>query len=594
MVTRRDMLRMGLIGAAGALSPGIARRALAAGGAASTTNGVGVSPFATQPFVEPLPIMPVKIPVATGPGCENSLAPGTMAGPFIEHVPFEGERTSIGTYHQKYSRFPPQNAYEMHQKEVKQKFHPSIPPTTVWGFDGIFPGPTFKARYGSPNLVRFYNELPADHVGFGIPSVTTHLHNAHTASESDGNPSNFFGPGTCWDSHYPNVLAGFSTDPLGIGDPTETLGTLWYHDHRQDFTAQNVYIGLEGFYLLFDDLDCDDETNPNGLRLPSGKYDVPLMFNDKVFGADGNLAYDFFSLDGILGDKMCVNGKVQPYLNVERRKYRFRLLNGGPSRVYAFGLSDGSPMYEIANDGNLLPMPVARGVITNPLLPDLNDYIVTGVAERHDIIIDFSKYGPNTRVYLVNWADQINGAQPTGRIAKTSTPLLQFRVGQAPLVPDQSVIPDDASLAAIGRTTMRDLPPIDLAQVVQNRSWQFSRVNGAWVINGQIFDANVVRASVQRDTREVWTLQGGAGWWHPVHIHFEEHQILSRNGVAFALPYEGRKDVALLRGGETAVLYFRFRDWLGKYPMHCHNVVHEDHAMMIRWDMVDPNAWPSV
>jgi FtsP/CotA-like multicopper oxidase with cupredoxin domain len=257
-------------------------------------------------------------------------------------------------------------------------------------------------------------------------------------------------------------------------------------------------------------------------------------------------------------------------------------------------MSDGSPMYQIANDGNLLPRPVVRGIITNPALPDLNDYIVTGVAERHDIIIDFSKYGPNTRVYLVNWADQINGAQPTGRIAKTSTPLLQFRVGQAPLVPDQSVIPNDASLAAIGRTTMRDLPPVDLAQVVQNRTWQFSRANGAWVINGQIFDANVVRASVQRDTREVWTLQGGAGWWHPVHIHFEEHQILSRNGVAFALPYEGRKDVALLRGGETAVLYFRFRDWLGKYPMHCHNVVHEDHAMMIRWDMVDPNAWPSV
>jgi FtsP/CotA-like multicopper oxidase with cupredoxin domain len=161
-------------------------------------------------------------------------------------------------------------------------------------------------------------------------------------------------------------------------------------------------------------------------------------------------------------------------------------------------------------------------------------------------------------------------------------------------VPDQSVIPNDASLAAIGRTTMRDLPPVDLAQVVQNRTWQFSRANGAWVINGQIFDANVVRASVQRDTREVWTLQGGSGWWHPVHIHFEEHQILSRNGVAFALPYEGRKDVALLRGGETAVLYFRFRDWLGRYPMHCHNVVHEDHAMMIRWDMVDPNAAPSV
>ena len=591
---------MGLIGTAGALSPQLARRAFAAG--SSTTNGVGVSAYVTQPFVEACPIMPIKTPVGTGPGCESLLAPGTMAGPMMAHVPFEGERCRVGTYdtyHQRYAQFAPQNAYELHVKETKQKFHPAIPATTVWGFDGMFPGPTFKARYQKPgapsaNLVRFYNELPANHVGFGIPSITTHLHNAHTPPESDGNPSNFFGSGTCWDNHYPNVLAGFSTDPLGVGDPTETLGTCWYHDHRQDFTAQNVYAGLEGFYLLFDDLDCDDETNPAGLRLPSGKYDVPLMFNDKVFGQDGNLVYDFFSLDGILGDKMCVNGKIQPYMNVERRKYRFRLLNGGPSRVYAFGLSDGSAMMQIANDGNLLPMPVSRGIIKNPLLPDLNDYIVTGVAERHDVIIDFSKYGPNTRVYLVNWADQINGAQPTGKIAKVSTPLLQFRIGGLPLAPDQSVIPNAASLAVIGRTTMRDLPAIDLTTVAQNRSWQFARANGAWTINGGIFDANVVSASVQRDTREVWTLQGGSGWWHPVHIHFEEHQILSRNGVPFALPYEGRKDVVLLRGGETAVIYFHFRDWLGKYPMHCHNVVHEDHAMMIRWDMVDPNAWPTV
>jgi FtsP/CotA-like multicopper oxidase with cupredoxin domain len=593
MLTRRDILRMGLIGTAGALSPQLASRAFAAGGATTTTNGVGISPFLTQPFLEACPIMPVKSGL-NGLGCEDHLTAGIMAGPLKAHVPFEGEKTKVGTYHQRYAQFAPQHAYELHVKEAKQKFHPSIPPTTVWGFDGQFPGPTFKARYGQPNLVRFYNELPASHIGFGIPSVTTHLHNAHTAPESDGNPSNFYGPGTCWDNHYPNVLAGFSTPEFGpSGDPKETLGTCWYHDHRQDFTAQNVYSGLEGFYLLFDDLDCDDETNPNGLRLPSGKYDIPLMFNDKVFGADGNLAYDFFSLDGILGDKMCVNGKIQPYLDVERRKYRFRLLNGGPSRVYAFAMSDGSGMTQIANDGNILPMPVVRGIV-DPIAPDLNNYIVTGVAERHDIIIDFSKYGPNSRVYLVNMADQINGAAPTGRIAKTSTPLLQFRVGNLPLVPDQSVIPNKASLAAIGRTTMRDLPTIDLTKVVQNRSWQFARTNGAWTVNGKIYDASVVSASVRRDSREVWTLKGGSGWWHPVHIHFEEHQILSRNGVPFALPYEGRKDVVLLRGGETVEVYFHFRDWLGKYPMHCHNVVHEDHAMMVRWDMVDPTAAPTV
>jgi FtsP/CotA-like multicopper oxidase with cupredoxin domain len=586
MISRRNILRMGLIGTAGALSPGLARRAVAAGGN-TTTNGVGVSAFRTQPFVDPVPIMPVKASTADGPGCENLLPAGVQAGPFKQHVPFEGEMTAAGTCHQRYSQFAPQHAYELHVKEAKQKFHPAIPPTTIWGFDGMFPGPTFKARYGQPNLVRFYNELPANHVGFGIPSITTHLHNAHTAPESDGNPSNFYGSGTCWDNHYPNVLAGFSTPEFGpTGDPAETLGTCWYHDHRQDFTAQNVYAGLEGFYLLFDDLDCDDETNPNGLRLPSGKYDVPLMFNDKVFGPDGNLVYDFFSLDGLLGDKFSVNGKLQPYMNVERRKYRLRLLNGGPSRVYAFALSDGTPLIQISNDGNLLPRPVPRGIPS--VVPALTDYLVTGVAERHDVIIDFSKYGPNTRVYLVNMAEQLNGAGPTGRIAKVPDPLIQFRVGQLPLVPDQSVIPSMTSVTP----SMRALPQIDLTKVVQNRSWRFERVNGGWAINGLPFDSTRVSAAVQRDSREIWTLQGGSGWWHPVHIHFEEHQILSRNGLPCP-PYEGRKDVALLHGGETVVCYFHFRDWLGKYPMHCHNVVHEDHAMMVRWDMVDPNAVPT-
>ena len=597
---------MGLIGGgAAALSP--AKRLWAQ---TSTTNGVGISAYATQPFMEALPIMPTKVAKATGPGCENMLAPGAMAGPLKQHVPFEGEKVTCkdalgnayaDTYHQRYAQFAPQNAYELHMKEAKQKFHPAIPATTVWGFDGVFPGPTFKARYQKPgvpsaNLVRFYNELPANHVGFGIPSTSIHLHNAHTAPESDGGPWNFFDSGTCWDNHYPNVLAGFS-DPnspgyLTGGDPNETLGTCWYHDHRQDFTAQNVYAGLEGFYLLFDDLDCDDETNPAGLRLPSGKYDVPMMFNDKVFGSDGNLVYDFFSLDGLLGDKLCVNGKVQPFMNVERRKYRFRFLNGGPSRVYALGMSDNSPIDQIANDGNLLPQAVRRGI--PGAIPDLNDYLVMGVAERFDVIIDFSKYGPSSRVYLNNYAEQTNGAGPTGRIAKTPTPIIQFRVGNLPLVPDQSVLPNAAGLASLGRTTMRNLPTVDMAAVAQNRSWNFQRVNGGWAINGLPFDANRISATVLRNSSEIWTLQGGTGWWHPVHIHFEEHQILARNGVSFALPYEGRKDVCLLRGGENATLYFRFRDWLGKYPMHCHNVVHEDHAMMVRWDLVDPNATPTL
>jgi hypothetical protein len=273
------MLRLGLAGSAASLTPRFARRAAAA---ENTTNTVGVSAYATQPWQDELKTavdstgkvtmvanMPVKQPVATGDGCEEYLTCGTHAGPLMEHVPHEGECVErlqadgnyAETYHQRYAEFKPAKAYEIRVKEAKQKFHPAIPSTTVWGYDGIFPGPLFKARYGEPIVVRFHNELPADHVGFGSPDISTHLHNAHTPPESDGGPWNFFGPGTCWDNHYPNVLAGF-TDPKFAatkGDPREALSTLWYHDHRQDFTAQNVYAGLAGMYMLYDDLDCDDE-----------------------------------------------------------------------------------------------------------------------------------------------------------------------------------------------------------------------------------------------------------------------------------------------------------------------------------------------
>jgi len=619
-LSRRDMLRMGLVGSAASLAPRFARRAAAEG--SSTTNTVGISAYTTQPWQDELKTtvdssgnvtmvanMAVKQPVAVGDGCEDSLTCGTQAGPKIDHVPFEGECVErlqadgsyAETYHQRYTEFKPVKAYEIHIKEAKQKFHPAIPSTTVWGYDGTFPGPLFKARYGEPILVRFHNELPADHVGFGSPDVTTHLHNAHTPPESDGGPWNFFSPGTCWDNHYPNVYAGF-TDPQYAetkGDPREALSTLWYHDHRQDFTAQNVYAGLAGMYLLYDELDCDDEKK--GLRLPSGKYDVPLLFGDRVFGRDGNLVYDFFSLDGILGDKHTVNGKIQPWMKVDRRKYRFRLLVGGPSRVYAFGLSNGAPVTQIANDGNLLPLGVKRGYAKNPSLPQLDDYILLGVAERADIIVDFSKYAPGTVIYLNNYCEQVNGAGPTGKVG-TPVPVLKFVV-QGTAVTDSSLMPPDGTdpaalaawSAAVGRTTLRELPDIDTTNAVR-RSWDFGRTNGAWTVNGRIFDANVSSADVVRGSTEIWTLKGGGGWWHPVHIHYEEHQILSRtpsDGPSFTNKWEGRKDVALLHGAERVECFFRFRDWLGKYPMHCHNVVHEDHAMMVRFDLVDPNAAPT-
>jgi FtsP/CotA-like multicopper oxidase with cupredoxin domain len=551
MISRRDVLKYGM--ATAALSGVSPRRA------GADDDGVGKSPFKTQPFLEPLPVAQIKIPVNATPttdgSCVNFLSPGTLASPgthqFIERADFK-----------------PRYAYEIHVKENKyHNFHPAIGPITrVWGYDGVFPGPLFHAKYGEPIMVRFYNELPPKHVGFGIPSITTNQHNGHNASESDGYPGNYFDSGTCWDNHYPNVLNGFTADPE-TNDAREAMGTLWYHDHRQDFTAQNVYAGLAGGYLLFDDLDRGNEEIDDGvnLRLPSGKYDVTLAFGDKVFDAEGQLVYDFFNLDGILGDKMTVNGKIQPYFDVERRKYRFRMLDGGPSRFYAFALSDGTPLIQISNDGNLLAAPVPR------------PYVTCGVAERHDVIIDFSKYSDGTKVYLLNRAEQTDGRGPTGKLLTPGDQLMEFRVhGYFPAV-DPSLVKD----------ALREQPPIDLTKVVRRRRFEFDRSGGSWTVNNRAFNEETPDAQVKRNTREVWTLKnGGGGWSHPIHIHLEEFRILSFNGRT-PRNFEARKDVMVLGPNDEAEIFFNFRDYLGKYVMHCHNVVHEDHAMMIRFDLVE-------
>lgn len=409
--------------------------------------------------------------------------------------------------------------------------------------------------------MRFRNNLPANNVGFGSPETSIHLHNGHTASESDGFAGDFFPSGTFKDNHYPNVLAGFADGLAPNGDPREALGTLWYHDHRVDFTAPNVYKGLAGFYFLFDNLDTGDETT--GLRLPSGAFDVPLLFADKRFDSTGQLFFNQFDLNGFVGDKFTVNGKIQPFLKVARRKYRFRMLDAGPSRFYEFILSNGQQFIQIANDGNLLPKPLSRSAIR--IAP----------AERVDVILDFSSANIGDRIFLQNRLRQDNGRGPSSRNLDTPIPILRFDVDRDAADPSQ--IP----------ATLRALPPVNTSQGVTTRTWRFQNRNGAWAINDKFFDVNRVDATIKRGTAEIWVFRNEfRDWSHPIHVHLEEFQILSRNGSAPPADEVARKDVVRLRQGEEVRVFIRFRDWLGKYMMHCHNSVHEDHAMMIRFDVV--------
>ena len=488
------------------------------------------------PFIQPLPIPPIAQPV-------SQLTPAPDS-----------------SNHQLYGQYPPVNLYDIHIMVGQHQFHPDLPPSTIWGFDGMPMGYTYHARYGEPFLVRYHNDLPAagDGTGFGKPETTIHLHNAHTASESDGFPGDFFPSGTHKDNHYPMFLAG--------GDPNEALGTLWYHDHRADFTAQNVYKGLAGFTFFFDDLDSGDETDPQSLQLPSGEYDVPLMLADKKFTStpDHSLYLDIFNTDGFLGDQYTVNMAIQPYFEVAQRKYRFRVLNIGPSRFYRIALSNGAPLTMIANDGNLFETPIPM------------DSVRITVAERVDVIADFSNVPIGGEVYLLNLEDQFSGKGGTGIILDPAEAprMMKFFVNRT--APDPSQIPP----------FMRSISRIQPEEIAATREFVFDNQNGIWTINDLPFDFNRTDVEVQGGTAEHWILRNTSlDWEHPVHIHLEEHQVISRNGQP-PRPHEaGRKDVSILEPGDTVELYIRFRDFTGRYPIHCHNTVHEDHAMMARWDV---------
>jgi FtsP/CotA-like multicopper oxidase with cupredoxin domain len=598
LTSRRDLFKMGLLTAGGML---VAKSGLSSRAYGQTVNG-GTNQMClpnnqpasppTRAFVEPLPIMPIAQTVRslTPTPTEN---PNTAAGE-VRAAPHQAPQIDS-------RRFPvvPGTLYQMRQHAISAIQSPDLPTQTIWGFDdGVHatsPGPTYQAFYGVPQLTRNINALPpaGQNGGFGMPSVTTHLHNGHTPSESDGNPCDFYGIGNFCDQYYPNVLAGFNFDFKPNGDINEALSTLWYHDHRVDFTAQNTYKGLLGFYLLFNQFDTGNETT--GFRLPSfPQFDIPLVFADKVYDpTTGLLAFDLFNLDGILGDKFLVNGKIQPFFNVQPRRYRFRLLDTGPSRFFQYFLTDlnnlgaTNPFWVIANDGNLLPAPVQVQSVR------------IGVAERVDIIIDFSQFAGKT-IYLENRLNQFNGQGPVddfgpnatsqectqvlGRTTPSILPagqgnlLLQFRVAGGTAV-DNSLPP--------AQQKFYQLPSTDAEPRIV-RTFKFDRLNGQWSINGQFMDCNTFRFTVQQNSVEDWILMNLSGdWTHPIHIHLEEHRILSRNRAEPPLAVENsRKDVTQLHPNERVRLFFRFRDWVGKYPIHCHNVVHEDHAMMALWHVL--------
>lgn len=486
-----------------------------------------------RPFQQTLPMPPVLQPLTSRNG----------APPFVPGTAFHGVADEFADL-KRFSQLP----LKYYKVEMRPALHQYIPgvKTPVWTYNGILPGPTFRTRIGEPIVVRFSNSLPVEN--------SIHFHGGHTPSHADGFPTFFVDPGRDRDYFYPNTV------PLHDGrlDYNESVSTCWYHDHAMDLTGPNVQFGLSGLYI------CTDRYEENLISsgvLPT--LDVPLVLCDRRFNPDGTLYYDMLNHNGAIGDVYLVNGKVQPKFQVQRRKYRFRILNGSSARYYDLRLSTGQPFLQIGNDSWLLPFAMQR------------ESIVLCMAKRADVIVDFTN--APSEVYLNNWMFHEDGRGPAGTLT-TPIPLVKFEVvGPKPKT--------DATVT-VG-TPIRPNTPILESEIVTTRTFDLGRKNGSWVINGELYEPDRMDATPALGTAERWILTNNSGgWWHPVHIHLESHQIQSINGAPPDPWLAYKSDTVNLAGGSTVELFMKFRTFKGPFVFHCHNVEHEDVRMMKNFNPV--------
>lgn len=484
--------------------------------------------------------LPLERSVSGATVLTNRIAESALPAPFT--MPFK-----VPELHTPYRSDETTDFYKVYMKPATAEIITGYQ-TPVWAYNGQVPGPTFPMVQGRDAVVRMVNSLPSKHPVLGYtPWTSVHLHGSASLPPFDGYASDITNPGQYKDYRYPNW---------------QPARTLWYHDHGVHHTAENVYMGLAGMYTLTDPME-------QSLTIPHGIYDVPLIVADKMFNADGSLLFDTNDAAGLYGDVITVNGRAWPVMKVAKRKYRFRILNASISRSYKWFLDNGASMQVIGTDAGLMPKPQTVTSFRH------------GVAERYEVVIDFSKYKAGTRILLKN-------SSPKNNINFTNTDkVMAFEVTNDGYSTKNNSVP---------ALLNPDLPTMKLkeADATQTRQFSFVRANGKWTINGKTWDDVVASgftallADPVVDSTEIWELRNpSGGWHHPVHIHFVDFQVLSRNGVASMAHERGAKDVVFLGENETVRLLIRFEKGSGKYMMHCHNLVHEDHDMMGQFEIRD-------
>jgi spore coat protein A len=485
------------------------------------------------PFVDPLPI-PTVLPPA---GLRSSPLDSKLKVPY----------------------------YRLSMREGETKLHRDLRPTRFWGFNSTFPGPTLEARSGQPVLVEWANDLPSahlftiDHTLMGAeadkPAVRSvvHLHGGRVPPEYDGYPEKWYVPGKSDLAFYPNE---------------QEAATLWYHDHAMGINRLNIYAGLFGLYLIRDAFE-------DGLGLPSGKYEIPLVLCDRMLDHDGQFLYPVSPdpkipwVPEVFGDAALANGKISPYLEVEPRPYRFRVLNGANGRFFHLALSNQMEFQQIGSDQGLLAAPVAVKRLT--LAP----------AERADLILDFSR---NAGEKIVLQSDHLSP--------------LQFRVSGSKSV---AVAALPKTLRAVART------PESSASKTRELLLE-ETVDGADNPTLMLLDRkrwmDPITENPMLDSTEIWSIVNGTEDSHPIHLHLVRFQILDRRNF-FVMNYLrkrelkftgppvppdpnelGWKDTVRAEPGMVTRIIVRFEGYAGRYVWHCHILEHEDNEMMRPYEIV--------
>jgi spore coat protein A, manganese oxidase len=488
-----------------------------------------------EPFVDPLPLPRVLRPATVKDGCP---------------------------------------CYQVTMSEFRQKLHRDLPPTLLWGFEGSTPGPTIVAKRGSPVAIDWINRLPAQHrllidhtldgAGKDVPEVRTavHLHGGHVGPESDGYPEDWVTPGHQQHTFYPN---------------RQPAAMLWYHDHAMGITRLNAMMGLAGIYRI-------DDPEEERLGLPSGKFDISLVLQDRILDAGGQLVYppgpspeapwvpEFF------GSHVLVNGCVWPFLQVEPRLYRFRLLNASNTRVFEMALTPEQPFVLIGSDGGLLRQPVAR-----------NTLLITP-GERLDLILDF-RGREGRRLSLVNFG---RAPYPSGG-APVPGPVLQFQVERPLTEASAGHVDIPASLGGV--------QPLEETSAVKTRRLKLVEVMGKdgrmhrTLLDGKRF-MDPISEDPQKGSTEIWEFVNTTLDAHPIHLHAVHFQLLDRRSfdvarerrtheVVFtgkalqAAPEEqGWKDTILCPPRQVTRIIIPFNGEPGRFVWHCHMLEHEDNEMM--------------